>query len=114
MSPLSGWIAVDLDRTLAHYDKWQSIEHIGEPVPAMLERVKEWLAEGIEVRIFTARMSCEDEPRADFEAALAVWCVKHGLPVLKATNAKDFHMIALYDDLAVSVEPNTGRTLSFR
>lgn len=109
----SGWIAVDLDRTLAHYDGWRSIEHIGEPIPAMLERVQGWLRAGHEVRIFTARMSCAEPARGRFEAALAAWCAKHGLPVLKATNAKDFHMIALYDDLAVAVEPNTGRTLSF-
>ena len=46
MSQQNGWIGVDLDGTLAHYEGWKGIEHIGAPVPAMLERVKNWLAEG--------------------------------------------------------------------
>ena len=40
---MKGWIGVDLDGTLAHYDKWRGVEHIGKPVPVMLERVKKWL-----------------------------------------------------------------------
>ena len=39
----SGWIGVDLDGTLAHYDGWKGIEHVGPPIPAMLARVKYWL-----------------------------------------------------------------------
>jgi hypothetical protein len=27
-----GWIGVDLDGTLAHYDGWKGIDHIGEPI----------------------------------------------------------------------------------
>ena len=45
-----GWIGVDLDGTLAYYDYWRGPEHIGEPIPAMLERVQRWLAEGKDVR----------------------------------------------------------------
>lgn len=55
-----GWIGVDLDGTLAHYDGWKGADHIGAPVPAMVERVKAWLANGREVRIFTARISPMD------------------------------------------------------
>lgn len=36
-----GWIGVDLDGTLAHYDRWRGIDHVGDPVPAMMNRVKE-------------------------------------------------------------------------
>lgn len=32
----SGWIGVDLDGTLAVYDEWRGVSHIGAPVPAML------------------------------------------------------------------------------
>lgn len=46
-----GWIGVDLDGTLAHYDGWKGETHIGKPIPLMLARVKRWLAEGKEVRI---------------------------------------------------------------
>ena len=30
----------DLDGTLAEYNGWVSEEHIGDPIPAMVERVK--------------------------------------------------------------------------
>lgn len=37
---MSGWIGVDLDGTLAFYDSWRGIDHIGAPIPLMLQRVK--------------------------------------------------------------------------
>jgi len=102
-----GWIGVDLDGTLAHYDRWRGIGHIGEPVPAMLERVKVWVAAGVEVRIFTARVCRADKRRAAVRV-IEDWCEKHGLPRLPVTNAKDFGMIELWDDRAVAVETNRG------
>lgn len=108
-----GWIGVDLDGTLAHYDEWRGIGHIGLPVPAMVERVKRWLAEGRDVRIFTARVSGRDdaECQAAFDA-IDRWCLGlFGYP-LPVTCVKDFEMIELWDDRAVAVEPNTGRALN--
>ena len=35
-----GWIGVDLDATLAYYDGFKGPEHIGEPIPQMVDRVK--------------------------------------------------------------------------
>jgi hypothetical protein len=102
------WIGVDLDGTLAEYSGWISIRHVGDPVPVMLERVKAWLEEGIEVRIFTARV-CHPAWRTDGIYAIRDWCEKHGLPRLRVTNAKDFGMIELWDDRAVRVETNSGR-----
>jgi hypothetical protein len=61
-----GWIGVDLDGTLAHYDGWKGADHIGAPIPAMVERVKGWLAEGKTVKIFTARAYCPPEPTPPF------------------------------------------------
>lgn len=107
----SGWIGVDLDGTLAHYDRWRGPFHVGEPIPAMLERVKGWLEEGWEVRIFTARMS-DHQQIAGIHAAIKEWCVAHGLPPLRATCIKDYSMVELWDDRAVAVEKNTGRRLS--
>ncbi len=48
-------IAVDLDGTLAHYDEFRGKDHIGKPIPKMMERVKKWLDEGQKIVIFTAR-----------------------------------------------------------
>lgn len=106
-----GWIGVDLDGTLAHYDHWRGEDHIGEPITAMLERVKGWLAEGKEVRIFTARVGGginTSKARTYIEA----WCKKHLGRKLPVTHEKDYAMIELWDDRAVQVIPNTGRTIA--
>jgi hypothetical protein len=107
--PNSGgnWIGVDLDGTLAYYHGWRGVEHIGDPVPAMLERVKGWIAEGIEVRIFTARI-CHPRKRRVAIKTINAWCAQHGLPRLAITNVKDFQMLELWDDRAVRVETNAG------
>lgn len=98
-----GWTGVDLDGTLAHYEGWKGPDHIGEPIPAMLARVRTWLAEGKQVRIFTARACIPDQI-----PPVKAWLAKHGLPDLEVTNQKDYGMIALWDDRCVQVIPNTG------
>lgn len=111
---MSGWIGVDLDGTLAEYGGWQGADHIGAPVPAMVERVKQWLVEDREVRIFTARCSGDGVRVAkDIQAIKAVeaWCEKHIGKVLEITCQKDYGMIELWDDRCVHVEANTGRIL---
>lgn len=104
------WKAVDLDRTLAHHDVWRGIEYIGDPIPEMLERVKGWLAEGVVVKIFTARVCGTDGRDVDeVRGHIERWCLKHLGVVLPVTNVKDFSMEEIWDDRAVQVEPNTGR-----
>lgn len=103
MTKANGWIGVDLDGTLAHYSGWKGIEHIGDPIPAMLERVKRWREHGYEVRIFTARAR---EPAAI--PPIKRWLNENGLAGVQVTNIKDFDMIELWDDRAVRVEKNTG------
>lgn len=104
-----GWIAVDLDGTLAHYDEWRGVDHVGVPIMPMLVRVKEWLAHGRDVRIFTARV-CEAQGRDRLLARQTIekWCERYIGRVLPITNEKDWAMIALWDDRAVQVETNTG------
>lgn len=102
----TGWIGVDLDGTLAVYDEWHGPEHVGEPVPSMVERVKRWLREGKDVRIFTARVW--NDPDGVALRPIQDWCRKHLGTVLPVTNAKDYGMVELWDDRAVAVVPNTG------
>lgn len=103
-----GWIGVDLDGTLAQYDGWQGVEHVGAPVPAMLARVKEWLRLGGDVRIFTARASVRSDA-AQAIAAIEKWCLQHIGVILPITNCKDYGMVELWDDRAVQVIKNTGQ-----
>lgn len=108
----NGWIGVDLDGTLAHYDQWRGITHIGEPIAPMLARVKAWVAEGMTVKIFTARVGPQrndvPEQMAVIRKTIEDWCEKHIGQRLEVTCTKDFGMIALWDDRAVQVIPNTG------
>lgn len=112
-TPVNGWIGVDLDGTLAVYDGWQGPTHIGEPVPSMVERVKRWKQDGVDVRIMTARVSDPDEDVVrEVVAAIERWCLREIGWLLPVTCAKDYGMVALYDDRAVSVVQNTGELLA--
>jgi len=87
---------------------------IGEPIPAMVARVKAWLRKGRKVKIFTARVadshSAEDVAAA--RMAIEAWCREHLGEVLDITATKDSGMVELWDDRAVKVETNTGELLS--
>jgi hypothetical protein len=119
-SKAKGWIGVDLDGTLAEYDVWRGIQHIGQPIEPMKRRVLKWLVEGKEVRIFTARaymppMNLDDvatmnQRDSAGEAIMYIkrWCKMHIGQVLEVTCQKDYGMIELWDDRAVQVIPNTG------
>lgn len=107
---ISGWIAVDLDGTLAEYHHWKGPTHIGKPIEPMLDRVRRWLDQGIEVRIFTARVSHFEEAGI-ITTAVQDWLEALGLPRLAVTCIKDFAMVELWDDRAVQVEMNTGRRI---
>jgi len=74
---MSGWIGVDLDGTLATYGGWKGPDDIGAPVPAMMKRVKRWIGEGREVRIFTARACIPEQIPPVIE-----WLKQQGLPEL--------------------------------
>ncbi len=103
-----GWIGVDLDGTLAVYEKWVAPDDIGAPITPMVERVLAWLSAGHDVRIFTARGSMNDEDQAIAYPAIRRWCRMHLGKELPITNVKDIHMVALWDDRAVQVRKNHG------
>ena len=103
---MSGWIGVDLDGTLAEYQRWVD-GSIGAPIPAMVERVRAWLAEGREVRIFTARVSVPEQRDEQLER-IALWCLDHIGAILTVTCEKDIHMVELWDDRCVRVRRNQG------
>ena len=101
-------IAVDLDGTLAYYDgEFNGPECIGEPIPAMMRRVKMWIAQGKTVCIFTARAAYKENIQPIRE-----WLRKHGLPDLEITNEKTHDIEILYDDRARQVVCNTGVIVS--
>ena len=58
-----GWYGFDLDGTLAKYDGWKGIDHIGEPVEPMVDLIRKMHDEGKVVKILTARVA----PRSNIE-----------------------------------------------
>lgn len=108
-----GWIGVDLDGTLAYYDGWIDVSHIGEPVRPMLDQVEKWLQAGEDVRIFTARVSHDGTAERIVQAqhalvAIMDWCEKYLGRVLPVTCMKDYKMKELWDDRCVQILTNCG------
>lgn len=106
------WIGVDLDGVLAYYDEWRGIDHIGEPIRPMVDRVRRWLAEGITVKVFTARVAGDSGEANHARAIIQVWLHEQGIGGLEIVCCKDFHMVELWDDRCVQVEQNTGRPVN--
>lgn len=89
----------------------------------MIDRVRGWIAEGKDVRIFTARVGpATDEECALFDRSAEEWttyqrglvenfCLAYFGVVLPVTATKDFKLIELWDDRCVQMETNTGRPL---
>lgn len=121
-----GWIAVDMDGTVAEYHGWTKWNEFGPPIPAMIQRIRGWLADGHDVRIFTARVSLPQDDTKEqtcyktgekftsvmMKHAIAEYCEKHIGQRLRSQCYKDLHTIEIWDDRAVGVEANTGRTLT--
>lgn len=109
------WYGVDLDGTLAEYHGWNP--EIGQPIPKMVKRVKKWLEQGRDVRIFTARVSrfpdTTDEHVAAVRKKIEDWCEEHLGVVLPITNVKEHGLVELWDDRAVQIIPNTGKRVKW-
>lgn len=121
----NGWIGVDFDGTLAEYHGWTGWNVFGKPIAPMVDRVKRWIAEGKDVRIFTARVGIPGDFRfhacrhtgVRFTSQMMIaeiqqWTIKHIGVRLQVTCVKDVDMIEFWDDRAVQVVANTGRTLA--
>ncbi len=121
MSKSKGWIGVDLDGTLAVYNDWDN-GSISLPIPLMVNRIKAWLAQGYEVRIFTARVGKIDTlllsdtsgKTEQIRTEIQDWSEKYIGVRLPVTCEKDYEMLELWDDRCVQVDSNTGRVLSKR
>ena len=108
--PNDAWIGVDLDGTIAFYEKWEHSMKIGAMIEGMTQIVLQHLSAGQRVKIFTARMAHVEEAE-EIQSGIQDWLEANGLPRLEVTNIKDFKMLTLYDDRAMQVIPNKGITL---
>jgi hypothetical protein len=131
------WTGFDFDRTLATYYKWGGAAELGQPIAPIVDLLKQTHEKG-NVKIFSARVwpiihydphtlqthwdprvrDLPDEHQAirsqcarDAIRAMVNWCDTHLGFRVPITTVKDIHCTRLYDDIAVQVEPNTGRII---
>jgi len=103
------WVGVDLDGTLSRTDNpghFLPPYPLGEPIPEMLDLVRSLLAAGVSVKIFSAR-ACEPDRIPGIQS----WAEQHGLGRLEVTNRKDFDLIRFYDDRAIQIVENLGKSV---
>lgn len=111
------FVGVDLDGTLAEHHGWVPPGQIGAPIPLMVDRVKLWLSQGVDVRIFTARACDGGLPEGKeyvriATAAIREWCLEHIGQELPITCTKDWRMVEFWDDRAIQVIENTGQCVA--
>jgi hypothetical protein len=112
-------MGVDFDGTLAMSGAKVFDGPMGAPIPKMVNRVKAWLEAGIEVRIFTARVSPKNKDGSITSAEqldavrkrIADWTEEHIGKRLEATCEKDHNILQLWDDRAVQVIRDTGEVV---
>lgn len=100
---VNGWMGVELDGVLAHYEPGQSLATIGAPIRKMCMRVQQWLMTGMDVRLFTARAAHPEQI-----PLIKGWLKEQKLDAMKITCEKDFAMSQFWDDRVVHVISNTG------
>ncbi len=100
-------IAVDLDGTLAAYDGWVNINHIGEPIKNVVEAIKGEQAAGSAVWIFTARISDPDDA-VEAKNYIEVWLSRNNIQVEGITATKHKFFTEFWDDRAIQVVKNEG------
>lgn len=97
------FLAVDLDGTLAEYDRWRGSEHIGEPIAPVVAMVKARMAKGDVVCIWTARVCDPDTPARTY-ATIHQWCEKHLGERLFVTATKFRYFHEFWDAKCVRID----------
>lgn len=111
----SKYVAFDLDGTLAVHKSGDSTDHVGEPIPAMVELARQYLRAGVHVRVITARCAPVYSDAGEQAAMVSAWLAKHvtyDMPYdIRVQGYKCGRMEKLYDDRAIGVVRNEGITL---
>ena len=100
-------IACDLDGTLAEYDGWKGVGHIGAIIPSVANAILLAKKEGADIWIFTARVS---DPKDAEEAgnAIVAYLNENGIPFDGLTAIKHKFFSEFWDDRAIQVIKNEG------
>ena len=104
-------IAVDLDGVLAQYDKWQGIDHIGDPIPGAKEFLKALTDKDYYVEIYTTRCNSHVNNQTAHYLGQRIydWLRKHGMadwPKISVYIRQGKPLATAYvDDKGVSCRP---------
>lgn len=100
-------IACDLDGTLAEYNGWKGIDHIGDVIKPVRDAIYNAQKKGSEVWIFTARVS--DESDHDYASlVISKWLANNKINVMGITSTKHKFFTEFWDDRAFQVVKNEG------
>lgn len=101
-------VCIDLDATLAEYDGWQGVEHIGDPIPGSQAFVAA-VSEFADVVIFTTRMNADvnaSHSISDLGQLIQDWLTEHGFSAVGIWCGQGKPLAAAYvDDRAVICRP---------
>lgn len=97
-------VAIDLDGTLAAYDGWKGLEHIGDPLPGAQDFVR-GIREFAKVVIWTTRSNYDvNGPNSHF--VVKAWLDKHGFEYDEIFVGPVKPLVAAFvDDRAVTCRP---------
>lgn len=101
------WVGFDLDGTLAKYDGWKGVDHIGKPIQPMVLVAKQHHDAGKKAKIFTARVA-DPADREEAKKNIKAWCEENLGFVPEVTHEKDALMEYCFDDRNIQVVPNEG------
>lgn len=101
-------VCIDLDATLAEYDGWQGVEHIGDPIPGSQAFVAA-VSEFADVVVFTTRMNTDVNKGYDVNRLgylIQDWLTSHKFPAVGIWCGQGKPLAAAYvDDRAVICRP---------
>lgn len=101
-----GWVGFDFDGTLCQFPYPDGLPY-GPNQPKMVGILRNFIAAGAAVKIVTARAS---DPYT--RASVNDWLRKNDFPAIPITDKKDWTMLALFDDRAITVDPITGEVMT--
>lgn len=102
-------VAVDLDGVLAQYDRWQGVDHIGDPIPGSREFLQQLRDMGLSICIHTTRANVgvnQSHSEVDLIFRIKSWLGKHEMTFDFVSGHKPL-AIAYVDDRALLCRPQT-------
>lgn len=109
-------IAVDLDGVLAQYDGWQGIDHIGPPIPGVIEFMVNLRKLG-RVVVYTTRTNAFNALDGDKESLVEKvkgWLEIHSIPYDEIYSEPGKPLcVAMIDDRAICCRPQENGPTEF-